>query len=174
MKARPLEAAPPTVVAAPTRRRAANQPPALTTSPAPPPPKSEARAPRPKELGQKTPPVKAPRMKEPRPKAPRTKERRFHVALPKFRLPKIEIRKGEDQVVDLEADQEFVYKACNHCNRTDWLVRTTRNDDATWNYWCVWCSRSMKTPMRLPHGRNPLVAAGVVVFVLVAASLLLR
>jgi len=68
---------------------------------------------------------------------------------------------------------EFSYRACVTCERTDWIVRTTRNEDGTWNHWCVRCSRSFKTDVRLHQALKPFVSAGAVVGGIVAASLLL-
>lgn len=158
--ARPVEAAP-SIITRPAPRPA----------PAPERPRREPKQRRVKEPRQKTPRTKAPRTTA----APKTKERRFHFALPKVRLlPKIEPREQEDRVIDLEVDPAFVYTACTTCQRADWIMRTTQNEDRSWNYWCVWCSKSFKTDLKLPFGNKPFIAAGVVVALLVVASLLIR
>jgi ssDNA-binding Zn-finger/Zn-ribbon topoisomerase 1 len=80
-----------------------------------------------------------------------------------------------DRVIVLDsADDPFAYNACTVCERTDWILRTTRNEDGTWNYWCIRCSRAFKTVVRLRHGIKPFVAAGSVVGGIIATSLLMR
>jgi hypothetical protein len=76
-------------------------------------------------------------------------------------------------VIVLDADHEFVYTSCTCCERADWIVRTGRNEDKSYNYWCVRCSRSFKTDARLRHGLKPFVAAGSVVGTIAAFSLVL-
>jgi hypothetical protein len=77
------------------------------------------------------------------------------------------------EVIELDADHEFVYRACATCVETDWIVRTRRNDDETWNYWCVRCSRSFKTEIKLGNALKPFLSAGVVLGGITAASLLM-
>jgi hypothetical protein len=81
--------------------------------------------------------------------------------------------KPRDLVIDLDADNAFAYRACATCQATDWIVRTKRNDDETWNYWCVRCSRSFKTENKLRHGVKPFLYSGIVVGGLTAASILI-
>ena len=74
---------------------------------------------------------------------------------------------------DVDPANEFAYRACVTCGKTDWIVRTTRNEDGTWNHWCVRCSRAFKTEVRIPHALKPFLSAGAVVGGIVAASLLM-
>ncbi|TMK17121.1 MAG: hypothetical protein E6G68_09120 [Actinobacteria bacterium] len=82
-------------------------------------------------------------------------------------------RAGVNQVIDLDRDHEFAYRACATCHETDWVLRTSRNDDGTRNYWCVRCSRSFKTEIRIPQALKPFLSAGVVLGGITAASLLM-
>ncbi len=108
--------------------------------------------------------------------APVKKQRRF--ALPAIRIPKIRLpRRGgrvEHRQIDLETDDPFAYNACVTCGATDWILRGRQNDDGTYPYWCVRCSRSFKTTVRLAQSAKPFVAAGAVVAVLIAFLYLLR
>lgn len=96
---------------------------------------------------------------------------RVHV--PRPRLPRI-VRSEPAAVVDLSTvDHGFVYRACATCERADWILRGRRNDDETWIYWCVRCSRSFKTEMKLRHAFKPFLSAGIVIGGLTAASMLM-
>ncbi len=114
-------------------------------------------APAPAARGSKPKPRRAPRVKLPRPRLHRAK------------APQAE----PDVVIVLDADHEFAYRACSTCHDTDWIVRTNRNDDGTWNYWCVRCSRLFKTEIKLRYGVKPFLSAGVVIGGLTAASMLM-
>lgn len=81
---------------------------------------------------------------------------------------------AQDRVIVLDADHEFVYTSCTSCERGDWIVRTTRNEDETYNYWCVRCSRAFKSDARLRHGIKPFLASGSVIGALGALSILMR
>jgi hypothetical protein len=81
---------------------------------------------------------------------------------------------AHDRVIVLDADHEFVYTSCTSCERGDWIVRTTRNEDETYNYWCVRCSRGFKSDARLRHGIKPFLASGSVIGALAALSILMR
>lgn len=102
----------------------------------------------------------------PREAGPRRKARGHDVSRSRFRLPLP--RKDDDvalearlrAVVQSPQDYQFIYEACTSCDRTDWILRTGRNEDESYNYWCVRCSRSFKTDLRLPHGRKPFITAG--------------
>lgn len=72
-----------------------------------------------------------------------------------------------DRVIVLDEDHAFVYRACTTCERSDWIVRYSRNEDRTYNYWCVRCSRSFKSDARLRHAMKPFVAAACVILPLV-------
>lgn len=107
-------------------------------------------------------------------RAPRI--RRPRMTVPRLRLP---IRRRSepielDRVIVLDADNAFVYTSCTSCERADWIVRTTRNEDGTHNYWCVRCSRSFKTDARLRHGWKPFVASGSVIGALATLSIVMR
>ncbi len=95
------------------------------------------------------------------------------IAIRKPRLPRRTPKPEPDVVIDLDADHEFAYRACATCEATDWIVRTTRNDDETWNYWCVRCSRAFKTEIKLRYAVKPFLSAGIVVGGLTAASMLM-
>ena len=99
---------------------------------------------------------------------------RFHVLNP--RLPR-ERRESSDRepntVIELDRDHEFAYRACATCEATDWIVRTTRNGDETWNYWCARCSRSFKTEVKIPQAWKPFLSVVIVVGALLAASFLM-
>ena len=82
-------------------------------------------------------------------------------------------RRSPGPAVERDRDNEFAYDRCATCSEKDWIVRYSRNDDETWNYWCVRCSRSFKTEVKLRHALKPLMSSGVVVGGLAAASLLL-
>jgi hypothetical protein len=69
-------------------------------------------------------------------------------------------------LIDLDADNPFAYSACVSCQRTDWIVRTGRNEDGSFRYWCLRCSRSFKTDMRLAHAAKPFVVSGSLIAVL--------
>jgi len=73
---------------------------------------------------------------------------------------------------DTDPDNAFAYRACSTCEETDWIVRTRRNEDGTWNYWCVRCSRSFKTEVKLSQAVKPFLFSGIVVGGLAAASIL--
>jgi hypothetical protein len=108
--------------------------------------------------------------------APRRRPYRARIAklrIPRPRLPRRNERKEPDVVIDLDADNAFAYRACATCQATDWIVRTNRNDDETWNYWCIRCSRTFKTENKLRHAVKPFLSAGVVVGGLIAASVVL-
>src|SRR5262245_37545609 len=100
------------------------------------------------------------------------------VTLPKLRIPQIRLpRRGErpEHVeINLDSDDPFAYSACVTCGAVDWILRGSQNDDGTFNYWCVRCSRAFKTSVRLAHGPKPFIAAGTVVAVLVFFLYLLR
>jgi hypothetical protein len=76
-------------------------------------------------------------------------------------------------IVERDRDHEFAYRTCASCDRIDWIVRCSQNDDETWNYWCLRCSRSFKTEVRLAQALKPFLSGGIVVGGLTAASLLL-
>lgn len=109
------------------------------------------------------------------PASVRTKRRltRPTIRLPKVRLPRRAPR-VEHVEINLEKDDPFAYRACVTCGATDWILRGRRNDDGTYPYWCVRCSRAFKTTVRLAHGPKPFIAAGTVVAVLVTFLYLLR
>jgi hypothetical protein len=86
---------------------------------------------------------------------------------------RVRVTENGHRVIHLDGDNPFAYTACPTCARTDWTLRTGRNDDATWGYWCVRCSRSFKTEYRLAHGPKPFVTALVIVATLVALTYLL-
>ena len=62
--------------------------------------------------------------------------------------------------VTIDLTTEFAYESCVSCGTTGWILRTGHNEDGTWRYWCVRCSRAFKTPVRLAHGRWPFVVSG--------------
>lgn len=75
-------------------------------------------------------------------------------------------RTATGRVAPSDPDSEFHYTACTSCERTDWIIRTGRNEDGSWRYWCVRCSRSFKTDALLRHGAKPFVAGGSILAVL--------
>jgi len=96
-----------------------------------------------------------------------SRSRRIH-------LPRVRSERAEgDRVIDLDADHEFAYRACPTCEAADWVVRATRNEDDTWNYWCVRCSRSFKSEIKIRRALKPFLSGGIVVGGLMAASILL-
>ena len=103
-------------------------------------------------------------------------KRRFTIPaarLPKVRLPRRAPR-GEHVEIDLDKDDPFAYRACVTCGATDWILRGRQNDDGTYPYWCVRCSRAFKTTVRLAQAPKPFIAAGTVVGVLATFLYLLR
>jgi len=82
--------------------------------------------------------------------------------------------KERDRVIVLDADSAFVYTSCTSCERADWIIRTTRNEDDTYNYWCVRCSRGFKTDARLSHGLKPFLSSGLVIGALATLSVVMR
>jgi hypothetical protein len=96
----------------------------------------------------------------------------------RVRLPKVRRERParppepRERVIDLDADM-FAYRVCPTCDAADWIVRTNRNPDETWNYWCVRCSRSFKTELRLPLAWKPFLSAAIVIGGLLAASFLM-
>jgi hypothetical protein len=124
------------------------------------------------------PPVARPAAVVLRPDAPvqprRTVARRpSRIDAAKQRLARRKDRKEPPVVIDLDADNAFAYRACATCQATDWIIRTNRNDDGTWNYWCVRCSRTFKTENKLHQAVKPFASAGAVVGGLIAASILI-
>ena len=98
----------------------------------------------------------------------------LRVRMPRIHAPKLRRpRREPDLVIDLDRDHEFAYRACATCEDTDWVLRTTRNDDETWNYWCVRCSRSFKTEVKIRQAIKPFLSAGIVLGGITAASLLM-
>jgi uncharacterized Zn finger protein (UPF0148 family) len=119
-----------------------------------------------------TPPVSVP---EPDPvlvQPKRSRIPRLRVERPRFTRAKITPAEP-DRVIDLDNDQPFAYRACPTCEAKDWIVRLNRNDDETWNYWCVRCSRSFKTDNKLRYAIKPFVSAGAVIGGLLAATALI-
>jgi hypothetical protein len=106
---------------------------------------------------------------------PQPKRRRKMPALrvPKLRMPRRPAR-VEHREIHLDADDPFAYTACVSCGATDWILRGSQNDDGTFKYWCLRCSRAFKTTVRIAHGRKPFIAAATVVAVLVFFLYLLR
>jgi hypothetical protein len=102
-------------------------------------------------------------------------ERRRRLRLPRLNVPNR--RRIEIDLVQAppepDADHEFAYRACATCHKADWILRGSRNSDETWNYWCVRCSRSFKTELRLRHAIKPFIAAAIPLGGIIVASLLL-
>ena len=92
---------------------------------------------------------------------------------PAPRLP-ARTRSDEDRVIVLDSDHAFMYTTCTSCERTDWIVRYGRNEDGTYNYWCVRCSRSFKTDARLSHALKPFLASASVIGALSALTIIMR
>jgi hypothetical protein len=105
---------------------------------------------------------RAPRVRAPK---PARRER------PKRRRPEAPER---DRVIVLDADNAFVYTSCTSCERADWIIRTKHNEDDTYNYWCVRCSRGFKTDARLRHGLKPFLSSGLVIGALATLSIVMR
>jgi hypothetical protein len=107
---------------------------------------------------------------------PARRKRPEKIATPKVKRPKR--RRPEsterDRVIVLDADSAFVYTSCTSCERADWIIRTKRNEDETYNYWCVRCSRSFKTDARLRHGLKPFLSSGLVIGALATLSIVMR
>ncbi len=107
------------------------------------------------------------------------KERR-QMSLPTFRLPKLRFPKvrardaAPPEEIVIDVDDPFAYQACATCGERDWILRSSRNDEGTFNYWCVRCSRAFKTSVRLPHGPKPFIAAAVVLVILVGMLVFFR
>jgi hypothetical protein len=79
-----------------------------------------------------------------------------------------------DRVIVLDAESAFVYTSCTSCERADWIIRTNHNEDDTYNYWCVRCSRGFKTDARLRHGLKPFLSSGLVIGALATLSIVMR
>ncbi|MCA1832735.1 MAG: hypothetical protein ABR548_08780 [Actinomycetota bacterium] len=62
----------------------------------------------------------------------------------------------------LDGTSPFIHFACMRCEGTKWLLRTGRNEDGSWKYWCVRCSNSFKSDAWLEHGRYPFIVAGTI------------
>ncbi|MGH2785402.1 MAG: hypothetical protein ACRDJ1_09070 [Actinomycetota bacterium] len=95
---------------------------------------------------------------------------KLSVRLPARRRPEPE----QDRVIVLDSDNAFVYTACTSCERADWVVRTRRNEDDTYNYWCVRCSRSFKTDARIRQAFKPFMTAGSIIGALATLSVVMR
>jgi hypothetical protein len=95
-----------------------------------------------------------------------------HISRPRLRGRRARTEPALDTLVD--ADNPFAYRACATCGERDWVVRTTRNDDKTFNYWCVRCSRSFKSELRIRHAIKPFLSGGVVLGGIAALSVLMR
>jgi hypothetical protein len=117
--------------------------------------------------------AKAPVTAVPPPEAPKVsrKDRRSRAQVPTSRPARKHREPKRPEVVDPE--NAFAYRACSTCQETDWIVRTKRNEDETWNYWCVRCSRSFKTDVKLGQAVKPFLFSGIVVGGLAAASILM-
>ena len=109
---------------------------------------------------------------------PREVGERRRLRLPKLPKPVLRLptrtHSDEDRVIVLDSDHAFMYTACTSCERTDWIVRYGRNEDDTYNYWCVRCSRSFKTDARLRHALKPFLASGTVIGAISALSIIMR
>ena len=101
--------------------------------------------------------------------------RRRALQRPHLPRPRLRLRRVRAEALDTiaDADNPFAYRACATCRERDWIVRTTRNDDKTFNYWCVRCSRSFKSDLRLRHAIKPFLSAVVVVGGIAALSVLM-
>lgn len=107
-----------------------------------------------------------------KPAEPTAAKTRRRIRLPKASFPKAETG---DRVINLDTDNPFAYSSCTECARTDWIVRTKHNEDGTWMYWCVRCSRSFKSDVRIENAAKPFMAAGSVIgFIVAASQLILR
>ena len=115
-------------------------------------------------------PVAEPAAKEKRPR---------RLKLPKLSksslgMPARRSSEAGERVIVLDADNPFAYTACTSCERSDWIVRYGRNEDRTFNYWCVRCSRSFKSDARLGQALKPFLASGSVIGALTALAILMR
>lgn len=108
--------------------------------------------------------------------AERRPRRRSSIPKPHVPRPRLRLRRARAESVETisDADNPFAYRACVTCEKRDWIVRTTRNDDKTYNYWCVRCSRSFKSELRLRHAIKPFLSSGVVLGGIAALSVLMR
>jgi hypothetical protein len=70
-------------------------------------------------------------------------------------------------VIDLDSDSMSAPSACVTCQKNDWIIRTGRNEDDSFRYWCIRCSRAFKSDLRLAHARLPFIVAGSILAVLV-------
>jgi hypothetical protein len=107
---------------------------------------------------------------------PAKPRRRFtfpRIHLPAWRLPAVR-RKEADRVIVLDHDDPSEYRACVTCGARDWILRGRRSGDRRWTYWCVRCSRSFRTSVRLPYGSKPFVASAGVLFLFFGLILVLR
>jgi predicted RNA-binding Zn-ribbon protein involved in translation (DUF1610 family) len=101
------------------------------------------------------------------------------VRMPRLRLDRLRRdRAPRERVIDLDARADFdadafAYRVCPTCDDADWILRLTQNDDQTWSYWCVRCSRSFKTEVKLSHAWKPFLSAAIVVGGLLAATFLM-
>jgi hypothetical protein len=120
----------------------------------------------------KAPVTAAPGLDAPRLSHKEPRRSRAHVAKSRLAWKKREPKRPE-VVDDVDPDNAFAYRACSTCRETDWIVRTKRNEDETWNYWCVRCSRSFKTDVKLGQAVKPFLFSGAVVGGLAAASILM-
>jgi hypothetical protein len=77
------------------------------------------------------------------------------------------VRTEPAHVIDLEHDALSAPAACVRCDRTDWLVRTGQNEDGSFRYWCLRCSRAFKSDLRITHARKPFVVSGSILALLI-------
>jgi hypothetical protein len=70
-------------------------------------------------------------------------------------------------IVELDKHDAFAYRACVRCHKVDWLLRTGTSEDGRFRYWCMRCSRSFKSEVRLPHARKPFVVSGSILVALI-------
>lgn len=119
-------------------------------------------------------------VREPEPlvEQPREKRQPRKLRLPELPTPALRLstrtRPEGDRVIVLDSDHAFMYTACTSCERTDWIVRYGRNEDGTYNYWCVRCSRSFKTDAKLSHALRPFLASGSVIGAIGALAIIMR
>jgi hypothetical protein len=68
----------------------------------------------------------------------------------------------------VNSDDPFAYRACVSCDRVDWLMRTRRDEEGRWKYWCVRCSRGFASDVWISRALKPFVAAAAILLVPIA------
>jgi hypothetical protein len=66
-----------------------------------------------------------------------------------------------------DASDRYTYRSCSRCERSDWLIRTGKDEVGAWKYWCVRCSRAFTSELRLKHAVKPFAVSAAILLALV-------